>query len=78
MLVLVFVHLLKIDGYHFYGNKRMYELSISEIEEVNGGLSPEAGAIAEGFMATAAFGLGMTGVGLIAVAAGLTCVALMK
>jgi hypothetical protein len=29
-------------------------------------------------MATAALGLGMTGVGLIAVAAGLACVALME
>jgi hypothetical protein len=32
--MLVFVLLLKINGYHFYGDKRMNELSISEIEEV--------------------------------------------
>ena len=55
----------------------MRELSLSEMEHVNGALSPERGAIAEGAIAGAAFALGMTGVGLIATGALLLCVAMM-
>lgn len=53
----------------------MPELTLSELEAVNGGLSAEAGAVAEGLIASAAFAVGMTDVGFIAVAAGLACVA---
>ena len=55
----------------------MRELSVNEFEQVNGGLSAERGAIAEAAIAGAAFALGMTGVGLIATAAVLVCVAMM-
>ncbi|MDP2562168.1 hypothetical protein [Psychrobium sp. 1_MG-2023] len=56
----------------------MRELSVSEMDQVNGGLSAEKGAIAEAAIAGAAFAVGMTGVGLIATAAVLACVALME
>lgn len=56
----------------------MRELSLNELEEVNGGLSAERGAIAEAAIAGAAFAMGMTGVGLIATGAVLACVYLMS
>lgn len=55
----------------------MRELNIIEVSQVNGGLSAERGAIAEAAIAGAAFAVGMTGVGLIATAAVLVCVAIM-
>lgn len=55
----------------------MRELSENEMNEVNGALSAERGAIAEAAIAGAAFAVGMTGVGLIATGAVLVCVALM-
>lgn len=55
----------------------MRELSLNELEQINGGLSAERGAIAEAAIAGAAFALGMTGVGLIATGAVLACVWLM-
>ncbi|WP_370316377.1 hypothetical protein [Pseudoalteromonas sp.] len=55
----------------------MRELNVNEIKEVDGGLSAERGAIAEGAIAGAAFAMGMTGVGLVATLAVLACVAMM-
>lgn len=55
----------------------MRELSVNELENVTGGLSPERGAIAEAAIAGAAFAVGFTGVGLIATGAVLACVYLM-
>jgi len=55
----------------------MRELSVNEINEVNGGLSATRGAIAEAAIAGAAFALGMSGVGVLATFAVLACVAMM-
>lgn len=55
----------------------MRELNVNEIEQVNGGLSAERGAMAEAAIAGAAFAVGSTGVGLIATFAVLACIAMM-
>lgn len=55
----------------------MRDLTLNELDQINGGLSPERGAIAKGAIAGAAFAVGMTGVGLIATGAVLACVYLM-
>lgn len=55
----------------------MPELTLSELEAVNGGLSEDAGAVAKGLIASAAFAVGMTDVGFIAIASGLACAALI-
>ncbi|MDO6427507.1 hypothetical protein Q4489_10800 [Thalassotalea sp. 1_MG-2023] len=56
----------------------MRELNVNEIEQVDGGLSAERGAMAEGAIAAAAFAVGSTGVGLIATGAVLLCIWMMK
>jgi hypothetical protein len=55
----------------------MRELNVNEVEQVSAGLDPEKGAMIEGLIASAAFGMSMTGVGLIATGAAILCIAMI-